>query len=51
MLSCEDCGGTTDENTQGWVVVILESDEELVLLTYCPDCAAQFDPDDVWPIA
>lgn len=51
MLQCEDCRTQSGGPGIGWVALHLELMEgvEPVVLTYCPACARQFDPDDlVW---
>jgi hypothetical protein len=52
-----DAGGArtvagSPETPAGWVAVVLEKPERggPVLLTYCPDCAVQFEDDDVRPL-
>ena len=47
-MRCEDCERTADE-WEGWIALRLEpgyGNDELVVLTYCPVCAAQFDEAD-----
>jgi hypothetical protein len=48
----EDCGRTRKAGeSEGWVVVRLESTRGIEILTYCEHCAKQFESDDVSPIA
>jgi hypothetical protein len=50
-MQCEDCGRRAEAGeTQGWVTVRLESDRGVEFLTYCEDCAKQFESDDISPI-
>jgi hypothetical protein len=47
-VRCEDCERSADE-WEGWIALRLEpgyGNDELVVLTYCPVCAAQFDEAD-----
>jgi hypothetical protein len=51
LLQCEDCRTQTAGPGIGWVALHLDLMEavEPVVLTYCPACARQFDPDDmIW---
>jgi hypothetical protein len=48
MFSCEDCW-REEEDAKGWVDVRLETDRGIEVLTYCPDCAVQFESDNVSP--
>jgi signal transduction protein with GAF and PtsI domain len=51
LLQCEDCRTQNGGPGTGWVALHLDLMEavEPVVLTYCPACARQFDPDDlVW---
>ena len=51
LLECEDCRTQSTGAGAGWVALQLEFMEavEPVVLTYCPACARQFDPDDmIW---
>jgi hypothetical protein len=51
ILQCEDCRTESAGLGVGWVALHLDLMEpvEPVVLTYCPACATQFDPDDlVW---
>jgi hypothetical protein len=46
MLRCEDCGRESRDDDRGWIVVLLEKDAynpKREALTYCPDCARQFE--------
>jgi hypothetical protein len=50
-MQCEDCGRRPEAGeSQGWVAVRLESDRGVEVLTYCADCATQFESDDISPI-
>ncbi len=49
MLVCEDCGGKSEGDGNGWVAVRLERPNTTEILTYCPSCACQFEPDDTSP--
>jgi hypothetical protein len=46
MLRCEDCGRRAADDERGWIAIVLERDPdtgERVVLTYCPDCAEQWE--------
>jgi hypothetical protein len=50
-MQCEDCGRRTEaDESEGWVAVRLESDRGVEVLTYCEDCAKQFEWHDISPI-
>lgn len=41
MLECDQCGRVTVESEHGWRAVhCIDSHDQLVLVVYCPDCAA-----------
>jgi hypothetical protein len=53
LLQCEDCRTQSAGPGIGWVALHLDLIEavEPVVLTYCPACARQFDPDDmIWRV-
>ncbi len=46
MLRCEDCARESSGDERGWIAAVLKRDPdtcERVVLTYCPDCAEQFE--------
>jgi hypothetical protein len=50
-MQCEDCGRRPEAGeSEGWVAVRLEADRGVEILTYCEDCAKQFESDDSSPI-
>ena len=50
-MQCEDCGRRAEaDEGAGWVAVRLESDRGVEVLTYCENCAKQFELDDISPI-
>jgi hypothetical protein len=50
-MQCEDCGRRAEaDEGAGWVAVRLESDRGVEVLTYCENCANQFELDDISPI-
>ena len=50
-MQCEDCDRRAQANeSEGWATVRLESDRGIEVLTYCEDCAKQFESDDISPI-
>ena len=50
-MQCEDCGRRAEaDEGAGWVAVSLESDRGVEVLTYCENCAKQFELDDISPI-
>ena len=50
-MQCEDCGRRPEAGErEGWVAVLLESDRGVEVLTYCADCAKQFEWHDISPI-
>jgi hypothetical protein len=51
MLRCDDCERESKTPT-GWVAVVLDKPEQgrPVLLIYCPDCADQFEGENVTPL-
>jgi hypothetical protein len=50
-VQCEDCGRRAEaDEGAGWVAVHLESDRGVEVLTYCENCAKQFELDDISPI-
>jgi hypothetical protein len=50
-MQCEDCGRRAEaDEGAGWATVRLESDRGVEVLTYCENCAKQFELDDISPI-
>jgi hypothetical protein len=50
-MQCEDCDRRADANdSERWATVRLESDRGIEVLTYCDDCAKQFESGDISPI-